>query len=382
MSDSNQALPFNRPAILGRELEYIRQSIDAMHTSGDGGFTRRCRELLRETLGVPEVLLTPSCTDALELAAILLEIGPDDEVIMPSFNFVSAANAFVMRGARPVFADIRRDTLNLDETLVEERITSRTKAIVVVHYAGVACEIERVLEIAARHGVPVVEDNAHSLFGRFRGRHLGTFGVMATQSFHETKNIACGEGGALLINDESLIERAEIVRDKGTNRQQFFRGQVDKYSWVDLGSSFVLSDILAAFLYAQLECRETIQERRREIWERYDTAFRGRLESRGVALPTVPAHCEQAYHIYYLVLPSLAARQRVIGELARRGVSAVFHYTPLHLARMGRSYGYDEAACPVSVWASERVLRLPFYYDLDDASQDRVIDGLLDILEA
>ena len=290
----NGVLPFNLSSLQGRELGFIFQTITDGQIAGDQTFSKKCHGLLEEVVGVRRALVTTSCTHALEMAAILLGIGPGDEVIVPAFTFVSTANAFVLRGARPVFCDIRPDTLNLDEAKLEELITPRTRAIVPVHYAGVGCEMDAILEIAGRHGVPVVEDNAHGLFGKYRGRWLGSFGCLATQSFHETKNITCGEGGALLINDERFIERAEIIREKGTNRARFFRGQVDKYSWVDVGSSYVMSDVLAAFLYVQLEKWREIHAKRRAIWERYDAELLDWAAANGVRRPVVPEHCEQA----------------------------------------------------------------------------------------
>ncbi len=377
MSSEPREITFNRPVIIGDELEYIRQAVEAMHTSGDGAFTRRCAELLRNALSVPEVLLTPSCTDALEMCAILLDFGPGDEVIVPSFSFVSSVNAFVLRGAKPVFADIRPDTLNLDESKLEPLISERTRAILVVHYAGVGCEMDAILEIASRHGLPVVEDNAHGLFARYRGRPLGSLGDLATLSFHETKNVSCGEGGALLINETDYVERAEIVRDKGTNRQQLFRGQVDKYTWTDIGSSFVLSDILAAFLFAQLQSAEAITEKRRSIWERYDAGLRGRIEEHGVRLPHVPSHCEQSYHMYYVVLPSHETRQALIDHLKARRITGVFHYTPLHTSGMGQIFGGRPGDCPVTEETSARLLRLPFFYDLEERDQQRVVEEVV-----
>jgi dTDP-4-amino-4,6-dideoxygalactose transaminase len=372
--DMTEDITFNRPVLAGEEIEFVRQAIARRHISGDGWFTRRCSELLERALGVPRVLLTTSCTDALEMCALLLDVTPGDEVVVPSFSFVSTANAFALRGARPVFADIRPDTLNLDERGLEPLLGPRTRAVVVVHYAGVGCEMERILELAGARGIPVVEDNAHGLFARYRGRFLGTFGRLATHSFHETKNFSCGEGGALVLNDASLVERAEILRDKGTDRQKLFRGQVDKYTWVDLGSSFVLSDLLAAFLYAQLRARERIEERRRAIWAFYDAAFRGSLERWGVSLPSVPAHCEPSHHLYHLILPSLELRQRLIEHLRGRGIFSVFHYVPLHLSRMGRAFGGRPGACPVTEHVSERLLRLPMYNDLEPVEQQRVVD--------
>jgi dTDP-4-amino-4,6-dideoxygalactose transaminase len=346
--------------------------------AGDQTFSKKCHALLEHVLGVKKALVTTSCTHALEMSALLLDIRPGDEVIVPAFTFVSTANAFALRGARIVFSDIRPDTLNLDEGRLEELITERTKAIVVVHYAGVGCEMEPILEIAARHGIPVVEDNAHGLFGKYRGRWLGTFGCMATQSFHETKNITCGEGGALLINSPELVERAEIIREKGTDRSRFFRGQVDKYSWVDIGSSYVMSDVLAAFLYAQLEIWEAIQIRRRRIWEYYDQHLREWAQLHGIGCPVVPEHCEQSYHMYYLFMPSLEHRQAFISFLKSRGILSVFHYLPLHLSAVGRSMGGGNAQCPVTEETSDRLVRLPFYNSLGEPEQDQVIKAILD----
>jgi dTDP-4-amino-4,6-dideoxygalactose transaminase len=369
-------IPFNRAALVGNEMEYISQALRAGHISGDGSFTKKCHELLESELGVPKVLLTTSCTHALEMAALLLDIQPGDEVIVPSFTFVSTINAFVLRGARPVFCDIRPDTLNLDERLIERLITNRTKAIVPVHYAGVACEMDCILAIARRHGIPVVEDNAHGLFGRFKGKNLGTFGCLATQSFHETKNFTCGEGGALLINDTLYGERAEILREKGTNRGRFFRGQVDKYTWVDVGSSYLPSDALAAFLFAQLENRDLIQSRRRNVWEYYYKNLAAWAEQNDVRLPCVPEHCEQPYHMFYMLLPSLEHRQALIAHLKERGILSVFHYLPLHLSDMGRELGGKEGDCPVTESVSDRLVRLPFYIELTEADQEYVVSTL------
>jgi dTDP-4-amino-4,6-dideoxygalactose transaminase len=369
-------IPFNRIGIVGTELDYIQNAFAAMHISGDGIFTKRCHKLLENTLGSHKALLTTSCTHALEMAALLINLVPGDEVIVPSFTFVSTVNAFVLRGARPIFVDIRPDTLNLDERLLEHAITPRTKAIFLVHYAGVACEMDAILAIAARHGIPVIEDNAHGLFGRYRGQYLGTFGCMATQSFHETKNFSCGEGGALLINDPAYAERAEILREKGTNRSQFYRGMVDKYTWVDLGSSFLPSEILAAVLYSQLEVRERIQSRRQRIWERYREALSGWAAIHGVGLPVVPEHCEQPYHIFYLMMPSLEIRQALIAHLKEREILAVFHYLPLHLSTMGRQFGGRPGDCPVTERVSDQLLRLPLFSDLTEEDQERVIEGI------
>ncbi len=317
MSDQ---IRFNVPLTAGREQEYIAQAIRDGRLSGDYQYTKKCHQLLEQVLSVPKALLTTSCTHALEMCALLLDIAPGDEIIAPSFTFSSSVNAFVLRGAAPVFADIRPDTLNIDEGDLEALITERTKAIIVVHYAGVGCEMGAIMDIANRYQVPVIEDNAHGLFGRYRGKHLGTFGPLATQSFHETKNFTCGEGGALLINDPAYIERAEILREKGTDRSRFFRGQVDKYSWVDLGSSYLPSDMLAAHLFAQLECWQKVQADRQRVWETYNRTLRGWAEANEIRLPIVPEHCDQAYHMYYLLLPSLTERQRVIGHLGEQDI--------------------------------------------------------------
>lgn len=370
-------IPFNRPGIEGNEQAYMAEALANGHISGDGAFTRRCHQLLEESLGTSKALLTTSCTHALEMSALLLDIKPGDEVIIPSFTFVSTVNAFVLRGARPVFVDIRPDTLNLDEALVERAITPRTRAVVVVHYAGVGCEMDSILETTRRHNAALIEDNAHGLFGKYRGRFLGTFGIMATQSFHETKNFSCGEGGALLINDASLIERAEIIREKGTDRSRFFRGQVDKYTWVDVGSSYLPSELLSAFLLAQLEKRERIQTRRREIWERYDQALRFWVEDNQVALPFVPEHCEQAYHMFYMLLPSLKTRQAFIAHLKEQGIMSVFHYLPLHTSAMGERFGGRAGDCPVTEDISDRLIRLPFFNSLTPEDQQRVIEATL-----
>jgi dTDP-4-amino-4,6-dideoxygalactose transaminase len=371
-------IPFNRPCLVGKELEYIAQAVANGHLSGDGAFTGRCNELLAKMLGVPKVMLTTSCTHALEMAALLLDIQPGDEVIVPSFTFVSTVNAFVLRGARPVFVDSRPDTLNMDENLLEALVTPRTKAIVPVHYAGVACEMEGILEVANRFGVNVVEDNAHGLLGLYRDKNLGTLGRLATLSFHETKNFTCGEGGAIVINDLALIERAEIIREKGTNRSRFFRGQVDKYTWVDVGSSYLPSELNAAFLCAQLEQWEQVQASRRRVWHYYHDSLAEWAAAHGIGQPTVPNHCEQPYHLYYLLFPSLARRQAIIGRLKERGVSSAFHYLPLHLSDMGRRYGGRPGDCPVCEDASDRLLRLPFYNCLSEEEQARVVEGVIE----
>lgn len=369
------AIPFNRSALCGREIEYIGLSLKSGQIAGDQAFSRRCQKLLEDLLDVPKVLVTTSCTHALEMAALLLDIGPEDEVIVPSFTFVSTANAFALRGARIVFADIRPDTLNIDEGLLESLITPKTKAIVPVHYAGVACEMDPIMSLAHKYGVSVVEDNAHGLFAKYKGRWLGTIGSLATQSFHETKNITCGEGGALLMNDAGYIERAEVLREKGTDRSRFFRGQVDKYGWVDLGSSYVMSDVLAAFLYGQLEVWEEIQARRKKLWETYHHQLRTWTIANGIRQPIVPEHCDQSYHMYYLLMPSLAARTAFIQHLRDRGILAVFHYLPLDRSSFAARW-QPQPRCPVTEDVSDRLVRLPFFTSMSEGEQALVIEAV------
>ena len=371
-------IPFNRASVVGSELTYVSEALEQGHISGDGPFSRRCETLLEQALGAPRVLMTTSCTHALELAAVLLEIESGDEVIVPAFTFVSTAAAFAMRGARVVFCDIHPTTLNLDERQLESLVTDRTKAIVPVHYAGVGCEMEPILAVAERQGLAVVEDNAHGLFGRYRGRALGGLGVFATQSFHETKNFTCGEGGALVINDGRFVPRAEVLREKGTNRKAFFRGEVDRYTWVDEGSSYVLSDLLAAFLAAQLEKRETIQAARRNVWLAYAEGLRDWAVSAGATLPSVPGHCDQPYHMFYLLLPSLEYRTALIEYLRERSILAVFHYLPLNLSPMGKRYGGERGQCPITEDVADRLLRLPFYTNLQPHEQAEVIEAILE----
>jgi len=373
---SSLKVDFNRPVIVGNELEYMRQAVENAHISGDGLFTKKCHALLENELGVGKALLTTSCTHALEMAAILLNIQRGDEVVIPDFTFVTTINAFVLRGATPVFVDIRPDTLNLDESKLDAAITPRTKAVIPVHYAGVGCEMDTVLAIAREHGLKVVEDNAHGLFGKYKGKLLGTFGSMACQSFHETKNFTSGEGGALLINDPTFVERAEIIREKGTNRSRFFRGQVDKYTWVDIGSSYLPSDLLAAFLYAQLEQRAKIQQQRKQVWEIYYAGLKDWAAAHDVQLPYIPEHCEQSYHMFYMLLPNLELRQKLIMYLREAGIYSVFHYLPLHLSDMGKGYGGKTGDCPVTERVSDQLIRLPFHNGLTSGDQEQVIDAV------
>ena len=369
-------IPFNRPSVASNELAFVHDAIGRGHISGNGYYTARCEAVLAQLVGGGTVALTTSCTHALEMAALLLDLGPGDEVIVPSFTFVSTANAFALRGARPVFVDVRADTLNLDERLVEGAVTARTRAIVVMHYGGVACEMEAIAAIASRAGAVLLEDNAHGLFGAYRGRPLGSFGAAAALSFHESKNITCGEGGALVLNDASFVERALVLRDKGTNRTQFLRGEVDRYQWLDLGSSYVMSEMLAGFLYGQLDARAAIQQRRAEMWRRYQTELAGWAARRGVALPAVPPECEPSYHLFHLVLPSPDERPRFLAHLEAAGVQAAFHYQPLHVSPMGQRLGGRAGQCPVTESASARLVRLPLFHKLTPEEQDRIVEAV------
>lgn len=357
-------IPFNKPYMTGSELQLIGQAHANGHLSGDGEFTRRCHQWLERQIGCSRALLTHSCTAALEMSALLLGLEPGDEVIMPSFTFVSTANAFVLRGAVPVFVDIRPDTLNIDERLIEEAITPRTRAICVVHYAGVACEMDPILEIARKHGLKVVEDAAQGIFSTYRGRPLGSIGALGALSFHETKNVISGEGGALLVNDAAYVERAEIIREKGTNRSKFFRGQVDKYTWVDVGSSYLPGEIIAAFLAAQLEQGEEITRARLAVWDRYH-AWAEAFEQQGlVRRPHVPEHCGHNAHMYYLLLPGLEQRTTFIEAMKAQGVGAVFHYIPLHSSPAGRRFGRAVGSMAVTDDVSDRLVRLPLWTSL------------------
>jgi len=371
---SQDAIPFNKPYMTGRELGYIAEAHANGHLSGDGPFTRRCHAWLEATTGARKALLTHSCTAALEMTALLLDLAPGDEIIMPSFTFVSTANAFVLRGAVPVFVDVRADTLNLDETLIEAAITPRTRAICVVHYAGVACEMDAIAAIAERHGLVVIEDAAQGILSTYKDRPLGALGALAALSFHETKNIIAGEGGALLVNDDRYSERAEIIREKGTNRSQFFRGQVDKYTWVDVGSSYLPGEIVAAFLAAQMEEAERITRERLAIWSRYHEAFAPLEASERVRRPIVPAECRHNAHMYYLLLRDVDERTRFIATMKANGIHPVFHYVPLHSAPAGRRYGRASGELAVTDRSSDRLVRLPLW--LPDMDQSRVIESV------
>ncbi len=369
-------IPFNKPFIAGKELYYIAQAVTLGNIGGDGQFTKSCSRLLEDRFHIPRVMLTPSCTAALEMAAMLLNLGPGDEVILPSFTFVSTANAFVRLGARPVFVDIRPDTLNMDETLLEQAITERTRAIFPVHYAGIGCAMDSIMAIARKHNLRVVEDAAQGVNSFYNRRALGAIGDLGAYSFHETKNYICGEGGALCINDPTLIERAEIIRDKGTNRQQFFRGEVDKYSWVDVGSSYVPSEICTAFLFAQLELLDEIRTRRRSKYDYYHERFQDFDQAGLLKRPTIPANCEANYHLYYVILPTAKTRDALMEHLNESGIHAIFHYVPLHGSTMGRQFGYQPGDLPITEDLSARLLRLPLYYEITPAEQDQVVSAV------
>jgi dTDP-4-amino-4,6-dideoxygalactose transaminase len=371
-------ITFNKPYVTGREFTYIEEAIRKYHLSGDGMFTKKCQAWLEERIGSGRVFLTHSCTAALEMAAILADLGPGDEVIMPSYTFVSTANAFVLRGAVPVFVDIRPDTLNIDEKKIEEAITPRTRAIVVVHYAGVGVEMEPIMELAERRGLMIIEDDAQGIMCEYRGRPLGSFGALSALSFHETKNVISGEGGAIIVNDEALVERAEIIREKGTNRSRFFRGEVDKYTWMDIGSSFLPSDILAAFLWAQLEEAETITARRLEIWHAYDRALESLEDEGHVRRPRIPEHCLQNAHMYYVLAPDGTTRTRLLSHLKKQGIGAVFHYVPLHLSPAGQRFGRVGGELEVTEDMSERIIRLPLWIGMGEREISAVVGALRD----
>ena len=372
-------VPFNRPYMTGQEQARISEAHALGHLAGDGQFTRSCHAWLEREVGCSKALLTHSCTAALEMAALLLDLEPGDEVIMPSFTFVSTANAFVLRGAVPVFIDIRPDTLNIDERLIEEAITPKTKAICIVHYAGVACEMDAIMAIAERHGLAVVEDAAQAILSSYKGKPLGSFGRFGALSFHETKNVISGEGGALLLNDPADAERAEIIREKGTNRSRFFRGQVDKYTWVDAGSSYLPGELVAAFLAAQLDAAETITARRMDIWQRY-YAWAEPLERDGrVRRPVIPGDRRHNAHMFYLLMPDLDTRTRFIGSLRDHSISAVFHYIPLHTSPAGQRFGRSVGDLPVTLATSDRLVRMPLWVGLEE-HMDEVLGRAMEAL--
>jgi dTDP-4-amino-4,6-dideoxygalactose transaminase len=374
-------IPFNRPSVVGSELTYVGQAVAGGHASGDGPFTRRAQAMLEKSFGAKRVSLTTSCTAALELAALLCDLQPGDEVIVPSYTFVSTANAFVLRGARPVFVDVRPDTLNIDERLIEQAITARTRAIFPIHYAGVACEMDAIMNIADRHGLLVVEDAAQGVYSRYKNRWLGTIGHLGCYSFHETKNVSCGEGGALVINDPAMERRAEILREKGTNRSQFMRGETDKYTWVDVGSSYVLSDMLAAFLVGQIENMEKITRRRGEIFDRYAAMLAPLVERGLIRIPVAPPHCSSNYHMFYVLTADIEERTALIAHLGAAGILAVFHYVPLHSSPFAQSLGLPQKHLPRTDEVSARLLRLPMYFDLTDQEVDEVASLVLDFYQ-
>jgi dTDP-4-amino-4,6-dideoxygalactose transaminase len=370
-------IPFNRPFVTGRELEYVCEAVDDGHLSGNGRFAALCARWLGEEIGSASALMTPSCTAALEMSMLLADIGPHDEVIMPSFSFVSTANAVALRGGTPVFVDIRADTLNIDECLIEAAITPRTKAILVVHYAGVACEMRTIHGIAAAHGLRIIEDAAHGLLSTYEERPLGSLGDLATLSFHETKNVQTGEGGALLVNDPELMTRAEVIQEKGTNRTQFFRGQADRYTWVDLGSSYLMSEISAAFLWAQLQRAEWLTNERRKIWSRYQEGFAALDDVPEIRRPIVPPGRHHNGHLYYLLMRDRGQRDAVIDALADDGIHAVFHYVPLHSSPGGARYGRAHGDLAITRDVSDRLVRLPMWIGLSPESVDRVARAVL-----
>jgi len=378
----DRTIPFNLPHLAGDEFRYMAQSGENLRLAGDGVFTKWCNSWIEQQTGCARALLTHSCTAALEMAALLLDIQPGDEVIMPSYTFVSTANAFVLRGGVPVFVDIREDTLNLDERLVEAAITPRTRAIVPVHYAGVSCEMDAIMDIARRHRLSVVEDAAQGVMSRYKGRPLGAIGDLGAFSFHETKNVISGEGGALLVNDPSLVLRAEIIREKGTDRSRFFRGEVDKYTWQEVGSSYLPSELIAAFLRAQLEKAESITRDRLASWNRYHEAFRD-LESRELLRrPVIPADCEHNAHMYYVLLADSIDRQSVLSTLKQEGISSVFHYVPLHSSPGGQRYGRTHGNLDVTNRQSERLLRLPLWVGMTPEQQSHVVERVIQIIES
>lgn len=376
----NSLIPFNKPYIAGKELHYIAQAVTLGNISGDGEFAGRSAAIMEERFGIHKVLLTPSCTAALELSAMLLDLQPGDEVIMPSYTFVSTANAFARMGAKPVFVDIRPDTLNLDDRLIEQAITEKTRAIVPVHYAGVSCEMDLILTIAQKYKLKVIEDAAQGVNSQYNDQYLGSIGDLGCFSFHETKNFICGEGGAICLNSEELVDRAHILRDKGTNRQAFFQGLVDKYTWCDIGSSFVLSEINCAFLYAQLEMFDQITQRRQQIFDTYYQSLLPLEQDRQLRLPCIPEDCVSNHHMFYILLPNKKIRDGLMHHLKQKQINSVFHFVPLHTSPMGEKWGYKTGDLPVSEQAGDCLLRLPFYFEITAEEQKRVVSEIQDYL--
>ena len=368
---------FNKPPYIGKESEYVLDAVNKGHISGDGEYTKKCAKKLEELSGTKRALLTTSCTHATEMAALLSDIKPGDEVIMPSYTFVSTADAFVLRGATPVFVDIRPDTMNIDETLIEDAITSKTKAIVPVHYAGVGCEMDTIMDIARRHNLTVIEDAAQAIASTYKGKALGTFGDFGCYSFHETKNISMGEGGALLIQNEDLVEPAEIIREKGTNRAKFFRGQIDKYTWVNYGSSYLPSDMNAAYLWAQLENIDIIQKKRLSVWNRYREGLSELEKKEYIEFGVIPDECTNNAHMFYIKVSDLETRTELISYLKEKGIMAVFHYVPLHSAPAGRKFGRFNGEDRYTTKESERLIRLPLFYSISDEEVEYTIETLL-----
>ena len=369
-------IPFNKPPYIGKESEYVLDAVNKGHISGDGEYTKKCAKKLEELSGTKRALLTTSCTHATEMAALLSDIKPGDEVIMPSYTFVSTADAFVLRGAIPVFVDIRPDTMNIDETLIEDAITSKTKAIVPVHYAGVGCEMDTIMDIARRHNLTVIEDAAQAIASTYKGKALGTFGDFGCYSFHETKNISMGEGGALLIQNEDLIESAEIIREKGTNRAKFFRGQIDKYTWVNYGSSYLPSDMNAAYLWAQLENIDIIQKKRLSVWNRYREGLSELEKKEYIEFGVIPDECTNNAHMFYIKVSDLETRTELISYLKEKGIMAVFHYVPLHSAPAGRKFGRFNGEDRYTTKESERLVRLPLFYSITDEEVEYIIEKI------
>lgn len=369
-------IPFNRPSLTGNEFKYVKQAVASKKISGDGVFTKKCHQFLEKKLKAKKVLLTTSGTHALEMAAILSDLKNGDEVILPSFTFPSTVNAIVLRGAKPVFIDIRKDAKNIDESLIEKKITKKTKVIMPVHYGGVACEMDEIKKIAKKHKLFIIEDAAHALNAKYKHKYLGTLGAFGCLSFHETKNISCGEGGALIINRKKFISQAEIIREKGTNRNKFFRGEIDKYTWVSVGSSYLPSDILAAFLYSQLEKIDLIQKARSRIYNRYYEGLTD-LEKKGfIQLPLIPKNCETNFHLFYILLDNQKQRAKLINYLKRSGILTIFHYIPLHTSLMGRKFGYKRGDLPITENVSQRLLRLPLYNSMSAHDQEFVIEKI------